>query len=262
MQLGDYMPKPISSPCDSIVREINELEQKKKELEEKLAKAPPSRKPSVEKNKELEEKHAKAHPSGNPSVEKEIEKITLELASKRRELGKCLEENPPLPPSELYIVKEVHQKPLSKDRFFIGNDRDDWTVKVPANMPQPPARPEEEDLAFLSMIQFAPALEAQLKPGATREVKLQVETPSSLMGTVRWIGTRSPLDVSLLLNGAHLASGTSHGYLKNRGATSLQVRTTSGGLASLSVTNTSGTTVKVKLILGALDLIHESEVKQ
>ena len=259
------MPKPISSPCDSIVREINELEQKKKELQESLTKAPPSRKPLVEKKKELEEKPAKAPPR-KPSVEKEIEKITLELASKRRQHSKCLEENPPLPPSDLYIVKEVHQRPVTDDPFVSGNLRDSWTVRTRISPPQQPVilddEEEEGDFDFLSKIQFAPAVEAQLKPGATREVKLQVEAPSMLMGTVRWIGTRSPLDVSLLLNGAHLASGTSHGYLKNRGVTNLEVRTSEAGLATLSVTNTSGTTVKVKLVLGALDLIHESEVKQ
>lgn len=235
------MPESTSSPCDSIVNEINELRLKRKEFRQALAKAPSSRKPRLKKR---------------------IQEVTLKITRKRRELRKCLKQNPPLPPSELYIVKEIHQKPLSKNPFFIGKDREDWTVKLPAGMPPPPASPEEEDLDFLSMIQFAPAVQAQLKPGATREVKLQVETASVLMGMVRWIGTKSPLDVSLALNGAHLASGTSHGYFNNRGAANLQGRTSGAGLARLSVTNTSGTTVKVKLVLGAFDVTHQSEVKQ
>jgi hypothetical protein len=238
------MPESTSSPCDSIAREVNELIEKKKEVREALSKAPPSKKPSLTKR---------------------MEKVTSELEHKRQQLRKCLKQNPPTSTSDLYIVKEVHQRPVTDDPFVNGKVRHDWTVRMPANMPPPPVSPDEEDeedFDFLSKTQFAPAVEAQLKPGATREVKLQVEAPSILMGTVRWIGTRSPLDVSLLLNGESLASGTSHGYLKNRGASSLQARTTGGGLATLSVTNTSGITVKVKIVLGALDLIHESEVKQ
>ena len=235
------MPESTSSPCDSIVNEINELRFKRKEFRQALAKAPPSRKPRLKKR---------------------IEEVTLKISRKRRKLRKCLKENPPLPPSDLYVVKEVHQKPVTSDPAINGKLGNNWTVRAPASMPQrPQPDPDEEHLDFLSKAEFAPIVEARLTPGSTREVKLQIEAPSMLLGSVRWIGTTSPLNVSLLLDGARLASGTSHGYLKNRGATSLQVRTTSGGLATLSVTNTTQTAVKVKIVLGALDLVHELEAK-
>jgi len=232
------MPDSIPSPCDSIVSEINELKLKKKGFQQALAKAPPSRKPLLRKR---------------------IEKVTLELASKRQQLRKCLKQNPPPLPPDLYTVKEVHQRPVTNDPAVNGKLGNNWTLKVPAKMPPRPqdGSPTQGAFDLLSKVQFAPVVEVRLTPGATREVKLQVEAPSMLMGTVRWIGTTNPLNVSLLLDGSSLASGTSHGFLKDRGASNLQVRTATGGLATLSVTNTSGTTVKVRLVLGALDLIQE-----
>jgi hypothetical protein len=170
--------------------------------------------------------------------------------------------DPPL--GQAARITEVRQRPITDDPAVKGYLENTWTLKAPAEMPpQPPRVASTEDegdgaFALLSEVQFAPVVEAQLSPGARREVELQVSGPSVLLGAVRWIGTISPLNVSLLLNGSSLATGTSHSFAENRGGSILKARTTGGGHATLSVTNTSGATVTVRIVLGALDSLHET----
>ena len=45
-----------------------------------------------------------------------------------------------------------------------------------------------------------------LAPGATRKVEVQLGGPSGLTGLVRWIGTTSPLKVTVSLAGSALAT--------------------------------------------------------
>jgi hypothetical protein len=157
-------------------------------------------------------------------------------------------------------ITEVSQHLITDDPVVKGQLEGTWTVRVPAEMPPQPAHledPGEGAFALLPEVQFAPVVEDQLPPGARREVELQVGGPSVLLGTVRWIGTNSPLETSLLLDGSSLAAGTSHGFAATRGGSTLRARTPGAGRATLSVTNTSEATVKVKIVLGALDSAHE-----
>jgi hypothetical protein len=156
-------------------------------------------------------------------------------------------------------ITEVHQRPIKDDPAVNGHLGDTWTLRVPAGMPpQPPdVDPTEGAFALLSAVQFAPVVEDQLSPAARREVELQVSGPSVLLGTVRWIGTKRQLRTSLLLDGSSLAAGTGYSFAGNRGGSSLNARTTGGGRATLTVTNPSGVTVKVKIVLGALGSLHK-----
>src|SRR3990170_187172 len=149
-------------------------------------------------------------------------------------------------------IVEFRQRPITDDPAVNGNLEDNWTLTVLAEMPpQPPGvSPTQGAFALLSAVQFAPLVEVRLSPGARREVELQVGGSSVLLGSVRWIGTTSPLNVSLLLDGSSLATGTSHSFAANRGGSILNARTTGGGRATLSVTNTSGATVTVRIVLG------------
>ena len=163
------------------------------------------------------------------------------------------------PVAQAARMTEVRKRPITDDPAVKGHFEDTWTLRVPAAMPpQPPhIAPTKGGFDLLSAVQFAPVVEVQMSPGARREVELQVSGPSVLLGTVRWIGTSSPLDTSLSLDGSSLATGTSHSFAENRGGSSLRARTSEGGHATLSVTNTSEATVKVKIVLGVLDSLHE-----
>jgi hypothetical protein len=132
-------------------------------------------------------------------------------------------------------------------------------LPVPPEMPRraPHADPAHGAFGLLSAVQFAPLVEVELAPDARREVELEVGGPSVLLGTVRWIGTSDPLETTLLLDGSTVATGSSHSFAADRGGSILRARIAGGERAVLAVTNTSGTTVKVKLVLGALDANHE-----
>lgn len=156
-------------------------------------------------------------------------------------------------------ITEVHQRPIKDDPAINGRLADTWTLRVPTGMPPQPPDVDLTEGAFdlLSAVQFAPVVEVQLSPGAGHEVELQVGGPSVLLGMARWIGTNNQLRTRLLLDGSSLATGTGHSFVENRGGSTLKARITKGGRAKLAVTNTSGATVKVKIILGALDSLHE-----
>lgn len=156
-------------------------------------------------------------------------------------------------------ITELHQHPIKDDPAVNGHLGDTWTLRVPAGMPpQPPdVDPTEGAFALLSAVQFAPVVEDQLSPGASREAELQVGGPSVLLGTVRWIGTNRQLRTSLLLDRSSLETGTGYSFAENRGGSTKKARISGGGRVTLSVTNTSGATVKVKIVLGALDSLHE-----
>jgi len=71
---------------------------------------------------------------------------------------------------------------------------------------------------------------------------------------VRWIGTTDPLQVTLALDGVEQATGDAYSIGTDRGGAVVRKQTTAGGQATLSVTNTSGATVNVLIILGAYPL--------
>jgi len=98
---------------------------------------------------------------------------------------------------------------------------------------------------------FAPVVEEDLAAGATRTVELQLSGPAGLVGLAQWVGTTSPLTVTLALDGTTLATGNPYHFGPNRGGALVFASASTGGLATLSVTNTSDVTVKVKIALAS-----------
>jgi hypothetical protein len=95
---------------------------------------------------------------------------------------------------------------------------------------------------------LAPPVDQELPPGARRDVDLQIAGPSVLIGSVRWIGTLNPLTVTLSLGTSQLATGADYHFGSDRGGAFLRARTASAGVARLSVTNTSGVAVRVRIL--------------
>ena len=151
-------------------------------------------------------------------------------------------------------VVEVRQRPVTDDPAVSGRLDRGWTQqRHPQTPPQPSdVDPNEGAFEALRDVKFAPQVELALAPGATREIELQVTGASVLLGGVRWEGTAGPLQAVLSLDGSPVATGGSHRLGDKRGGATLRARTTAGGRATLSVTNTSATQVTVKLTLGAL----------
>jgi hypothetical protein len=156
-----------------------------------------------------------------------------------------------------HTITEVHQAILAHDPVVHGHLGDTWHLPRHANMPDQPADfdPTEGAFQLLSEVHFAPVVETQLSPAASRRVELQILRPSIVLGSVRWIGTNSQLDTRLLLDGSLLSRGSSHVLLDNRGVASFTQTISRAGRTTLQVTNTSAATIKVRLILGALDAV-------
>jgi hypothetical protein len=151
-------------------------------------------------------------------------------------------------------VDETPGRSVFEDPAVSGKVDPGFTrVRHPKTPPQPPDG-DDEGGAFqdLENVRFATPLEGRLDAGATRQVELQVTGASALLGSVRWEGTASPLPATLSFEGSPVATGDTHRLDTNRGATTLQARTAAGGRATLSVTNSSGVPVTVKVTLGAL----------
>ncbi len=161
------------------------------------------------------------------------------------------------PVDESARVVEMRQPSIRDDPAITGDFPDGWTIP---GLPEGPQKVGKGAAAWIDQITYAPTVDVDLAPGATRTAELQVAGPSVLMGTVRWIGTADPLPVSLALDGTPLttvsgySAGTSYSIGTDRGGSAVRAKTTAGGQASLSVTNTSGATVKIRLIFGAVAL--------
>ena len=149
-------------------------------------------------------------------------------------------------------IEELTQRSIGEDPAVQGIFPDSWLVLDPVGSP-PPA--DESELAEfndqLADTQFAPLVEEDLAGGATRTLDLNILQPSGLTGTVRWIGTTSPLTVTLSLDGTVLVTGTDYQFGNDRGGTLIHVKTTAAGLVTLAVTNTADTTVKVHMVFAA-----------
>jgi hypothetical protein len=145
-------------------------------------------------------------------------------------------------------IQEIRGKrSVSEDPAVTGNFPDGWRV---LNAPEQPIGPSGE-AEEKGELQVAPVVEEDLAPGSTREIQLQVAAAAGLVGSVRWDGTAEALQVTVSLNGAPLASGGTYSIGTDRGGAFITTRTTTGGIATLSVTNTTGTSVRVKIALGA-----------
>lgn len=155
------------------------------------------------------------------------------------------------PTGQATQVVEIRQRSIMDDRAVSGAFLNGW---APTPVPgAPPARSDESERAEEGQDnqQVAPIVEQDLSPGASGSVDLQVRGSSVLLGSARWIGTISPLNVTLSLDGATLATGKPYHSGPNRGGAFLQANTTAGGHATLSVTNTSGVRVKLRIVLAA-----------
>jgi hypothetical protein len=145
--------------------------------------------------------------------------------------------------------RSVTEDPAVKGDFLATG----WQV-ADGNRTSPPQLPPDEDevAEFAELYQNTQApkiIEEQLPPGATRSVDLQLTGPSDLSGSARWIGTANALKVIIALDSSLLTAGTAYRIGNNRGGSYLQTRTNRAGHATLAVTNTSGVTVRVRLLL-------------
>lgn len=146
-------------------------------------------------------------------------------------------------------VIEHRQPSIKDDPAVTGNFPDGFTIPTLPEGPQ--ESPDEGGPAWIEKMDYAPAAEVDLAPGVTKEVELQVASATVLTGSAQWIGTIAPLPVTLALDGTSLATGDAYSIGTDRGGSSVLAKSTAGGRATLSVTNTTDATVKVRLILGA-----------
>ncbi len=161
---------------------------------------------------------------------------------------------PPPPKGEPFAhVTEMRQRSVTEDPAVMGKFPNNWQLKKPSGPPMPAEESEiGEFQERLAKINVAPLVLEDLAPGATRKVDLPLGGPSGLSGLVRWIGTTSPLKVAVSLAGSPLTTtGSTYHIGRDRGGASLNVKTTAGGLASISVTNTSGVPVKLRIVLAS-----------
>ena len=157
---------------------------------------------------------------------------------------------PPRPPVQ---VIETRQPAAAEDRAVRGVFPETFVVKPPreTGRSRPPDEdPNEGEAEERFDLKFAPFVRRELAPGASAELKVVVGKKTGLAGSVRWIGTSSPLTVVLSVNGSSLTPGRSYAIGKDRGGMDLGGVAESAGEAKLTVKNTSNTRVKVLLNLG------------
>jgi hypothetical protein len=189
--------------------------------------------------------------SSAPNPTRRIDRLFLWLCVSSLIATGCAK---PKPPAQ---VEEVRQRSVTEDPAVRGDFPDDWLVPdAGAGLPHPPQESSEipEFFELYEHTRTPGLVQADLSPGATKTVSMPVPGPSGLAAAARWIGTISPLDVTLALEGATRATGTAYHYGKNRGGSYLHAKTTAGGLASVSVTNSTGVPVKVRIVFMATTL--------
>jgi hypothetical protein len=152
-------------------------------------------------------------------------------------------------------VDERLQRSATDDPAVTGHFPNGWAVERPNAAPTPTKESElgefQEQYRDHGVL-FAPTIEENLKPGGTGTVELPVAGPSGLSASVRWVGTIDPVEVTLALDGSKLATtGTTYHFGLDRGGSLLNARTTSGGRATITVTNTSDVTIKVRIVFTA-----------
>jgi hypothetical protein len=148
-------------------------------------------------------------------------------------------------------VIEHRQPSINDDPAVNGTFPTGFTIPT---LPDAPIRAGKGAPAWNNHVAHPPVVEEDLPAGATRQIELQVEGPAALMGLARWIGTASSLPLSLSMDGTKLAEGEVYTTAAGRGGSDVRAKTSAGGRATLSVTNTTAATVKVQIILGAVPL--------
>jgi hypothetical protein len=165
----------------------------------------------------------------------------------------CRKPVSPVKGEPMVQVTEMRQRSVTEDPAVMGNFPNGWQIDKPSGPPMPAAESEIGEFQDrLAKMQLAPLVLEDLAPGATRTVELPLSGPSGLNGVVRWVGTTSPLKVTASLAGALLTTtGTTYHFGRDRGGTSVNAQTTTGGPARISVTNTSGVAVKLRIVFAA-----------
>jgi hypothetical protein len=156
-------------------------------------------------------------------------------------------------------AETAREPSASRDPAVAGPRERRWLLELPADTPRTTARVEDQEeredsgaYAQLGATKFVPVIEEELAPGGKRDVVLDVAASSVLLGSVQWIGTNDPLELTLSLNGAKLAAGLAIRGSDNRGRVTVTALATAAGQATLSVSNPTENTARVQLVLGAL----------
>lgn len=165
----------------------------------------------------------------------------------------CHKAVPPTKTEPFVQVTEMRQRSVTEDPAVMGNFPNNWQLEKPNGPPMPAEESEiDEFQERLAKLQIAPLVLEDLAPGDTRKVDLPITGPSGLSGVVRWIGTVNPLKVTVSLGGSPLTTtGTTYHIGRDRGGSSVNAQTTTGGLATISVTNTSTVPVKLRIVFAA-----------
>lgn len=168
-------------------------------------------------------------------------------------LSGCHKAVPPTKTEPFVQVTEMRQRSVTEDPAVMGNFPNNWQLEKPNGPPMPPEESEiDEFQERLAKIQVAPLVLEDVAPGNTRKVDLPITGPSGLSAVVRWIGTTNPLKVTVSMGGSPLATtGTTYHIGHDRGGSSVNAQTISGGIATLSVTNTSTVPVKLRIVFAA-----------
>ena len=143
-------------------------------------------------------------------------------------LSGCHKAVPPAKGEPFAQVTEMRQRSVTEDPAVMGNFPNNWQLEKPSGPPMPPEESEiDEFQERLAKINVAPLVLEELAPGATRKVDLPLAgSPLATTGSTYHIG-------------------------RDRGGSSLNAKTTAGGLATISVTNTSGVPVKLRIVLAS-----------
>ena len=144
-------------------------------------------------------------------------------------------------------VTEIRQHfRAADDPAVLGRFPANWTVGPAPDPADLTNEPEER-----TGVSFAPIVEEDLPPGATRELELALSGPSGVTGSVRWSGTVAPLDVFLTADGAQAVPGKPYSYGTDRGGSYLESFASEGGTVKLIVSNPTDVDVRIKMALGA-----------
>jgi hypothetical protein len=195
--------------------------------------------------------------TGNPSVSCASNEILVSLvcSAGAPDGSKCPSQAVGLCMRTAAAIDEMRQLGVTADSAMTGHFPNGWAVGRPKAPPTPADESEVGEFREQydeNKVHFAPTVEESLAPGASETVELPLAGPSGLSASVRWVGTINPPDVSLALNGSKLAAtGTTYHFGPNRGGSLLNVRTTAGGRATITVTNSSNARMKVRIVFTA-----------
>jgi collagen triple helix repeat protein len=195
--------------------------------------------------------------TGNPSVSCAANEILVSLVcvAGAPDGSKCTSNAVGLCIRNAAPVDERLQRSVTEDPAVMANFPNGWAVDRPKASPTPADESELDEFREQydeNRVLFAPTIEEDLAPGGTETVELPVAGPSGLSASVRWVGTINPPDVTLALDGLKLpTTGKTYHFGLNRGGSLVNARTMAGGRATITVTNTSGATVKVRIAFSA-----------